>query len=64
VASFVVAALLALMRLRVAPASGGAFWLAVVLTQLVAAAIGWGRAGRLFALTELATAARGPTAVP
>ena len=51
--SLLVAAALLVARLRVTGASAGGFLLAFALTQLAVAAIGWGRASRLFALVEL-----------
>jgi hypothetical protein len=62
-ASLLVAALILLVRLRVHGASIAPFWLAFALTQLAVAAIGWGRAARLFALTALA-ASSGARALP
>lgn len=53
-----VAAVPLLVRLRLTPANAAVFWLAFVLTQLGVAAIGWGRAGRLFALAAVAADAR------
>ena len=55
-ASFAVAAFFLVLRLRVIGASGASFLLGFVLTQLAVAAIGWGRASRLFALAALARA--------
>lgn len=55
--SLVVAMVLLMLRIRVVPAELGAFWVAFILTQLGAAAIGWGRAARLFALAALFTPA-------
>ena len=49
----VVAAVLALVRIRMVPASRGPFLLAFVLTQLIVAAIAWGRMSRLLALHDL-----------
>jgi hypothetical protein len=51
--SLLVASVLLLIRLRLVGGSGGGFWLGFVVTQLAVAAIGWGRASRLFALTAL-----------
>jgi hypothetical protein len=51
--SLVVAAVPLLLRIRVAPAGAATFWIAFLLTQLGVAAIGWGRAARLFALVGL-----------
>ncbi|MGZ3439049.1 MAG: hypothetical protein ACXVDD_06025 [Polyangia bacterium] len=51
VVSLVVASVLVLIRLRLVGGSGGGFWLGFLVTQLAVAAIGWGRASRLFALT-------------
>jgi hypothetical protein len=59
-ASLVVAALL--VRVRIAASTLPP--LGFVLTQLVAGAIGWGRAGRLFALTALATPAASERPLP
>lgn len=53
-----VAAVPLLVRLRLTPASGVVFWLGFLLTQLGVAAVGWGRAGRLFALAAVAADAR------
>jgi hypothetical protein len=52
-AGLVVAALIALVRVRVAPIEGVAFTLALVLTQLGVMAVAWMRAARLFALIAL-----------
>jgi hypothetical protein len=52
-AGLVVAALIALVRVRVAPIEGVAFALALVLTQLGVMAVAWMRAARLFALIAL-----------
>jgi hypothetical protein len=52
-AGLVLAALIALVRVRVAPIEGVAFTLALVLTQLGVMAVAWMRAARLFALIEL-----------
>lgn len=52
-AGLVLAALIALVRVRVAPIEGVAFALALVLTQLGVMAVAWMRAARLFALIEL-----------
>jgi len=53
-ASWLVAAALLVARLRVTGAGPGRFLLALALTQLAVAAIGWGRASRLFSLIGLA----------
>jgi hypothetical protein len=53
-ASWLVAAALLVARLRVTGAGLGGFLLAFALTQLAVAAIGWGRASRLFSLIGLA----------
>ena len=50
----VVAAALLLVRIRVTAASFGGFLVGFVLVQLAVAAVGWGRASRLFALAALA----------
>jgi hypothetical protein len=52
------AALLLAIRLQVAPATGVRFVVGLILTQLAVAAVGWGRASRLFALSELARSQR------
>jgi hypothetical protein len=51
--SLVVASVLLLVRIRMIGANAAVFWLAFIVTQLAVAAIGWGRAARLFALTDL-----------
>jgi hypothetical protein len=51
--SLLVASVLLLIRLRLVGGSSGGFWLGFVVTQLAVAALGWGRASRLFALTTL-----------
>jgi hypothetical protein len=49
-----IAALLPLLvRIRLVGSNGALFWLAFFVTQLAVAAIGWGRAARIFALTQL-----------
>jgi hypothetical protein len=53
VAGTIAAALPLLVRVRVVGSNGLLFWTAFVLTQLGVAAIGWGRAARIFALTQL-----------
>jgi hypothetical protein len=53
-ASAALAALLLLVRLHVTGATIGGFVAGVIATQLAVAAIGWGRASRLFALARLA----------
>jgi hypothetical protein len=50
----VAAALLLLVRVRISAASFGGFLVGFVLVQLAVAAVGWGRASRLFALSALA----------
>jgi len=57
-ASLLVASVLALLRIRVVGSSAPTFWLGVVLTQLAVAAIGWGKASRIMALTALARSSR------
>jgi hypothetical protein len=52
----VVAAVLLLVRLRITGASIGGFLAGLVVAQLAVAALGWGRASRLFALARLARA--------
>jgi hypothetical protein len=52
--SGLVAAVLLLIRLRLTGASVGGFFIGLVVTQLAVAALGWGRASRLFALARLA----------
>jgi hypothetical protein len=52
-AGLAVAAVLALLRIRVAPLGAGAIILGVVLTQLAALALAWSRQARLFALYAL-----------
>ena len=51
--SLLVASVLLLLRLRIVGGNGATFWLGFLVTQLAVAAIGWGRASRLFALTAL-----------
>jgi hypothetical protein len=50
----VVAAVLLLLRIRVTAANFGTFAVGFLLVQLAVAAVGWGRASRLFALCALA----------
>src|SRR5262249_23751224 len=50
----VVAAALLLVRVRISAASFVGFLVGFVLVQLAVAAVGWGRASRLFALSALA----------
>jgi hypothetical protein len=50
----VVAAVFLLVRVRISAASFGGFLVGFVLVQLAVAAVGWGRASRLFALAALA----------
>lgn len=52
-AGLVLAALIALVRVRVAPIEGVAFAAALLLTQLGVMAVAWMRAARLFALVAL-----------
>jgi hypothetical protein len=54
----VVAAVLLLVRIRVSAASFVGFLVGFVLVQLAVAAVGWGRASRLFALAALAGCGR------
>lgn len=54
VAGLLLAALLALARLQVTPASAVPFLGALLLTELIALVIGWMRAARLFALVRVA----------
>lgn len=51
--AFAVALVLVLVRVRVTPSSGGKWVIAFIITQLAVAAIGWGRASRLFALASI-----------
>ncbi|HEX4459769.1 MAG TPA: hypothetical protein VIA18_17445 [Polyangia bacterium] len=60
VVSLVVAFVLLAIRIRLVGSNAILFLLAFIVTQLAVAAIGWGRAARLFALTDLM---RGPVAV-
>lgn len=53
-AGLVVAAVLLLLRIRVTASNFGTFLIGFVLVQLAVAAIAWGRASRLFALSALA----------
>jgi hypothetical protein len=53
-ASYAVAVPLLILRLRISGPSGAALVVGFVLTQLAVAALGWGRATRLFALTAMA----------
>jgi hypothetical protein len=53
-ASLLLASVLGLLRIRVVGSTGFTFGFGVVLTQLAVVAIGWGKASRLMALTELA----------
>lgn len=62
--SVVVASVLLLLRIRMVGAAAPVFWLAFILTQLAVAAIGWGRAARLFALTDLLRAAEPASYTP
>jgi hypothetical protein len=52
-AGTIAAALPLLVRIRLVGSNGPLFWLAFLLTQLGVAAMGWGRAARIFALTQL-----------
>jgi hypothetical protein len=54
IAGWLVTAGLVLVRLRVPVASGAGFWAGFGLTQVAVAAVGWGKATRLFALTAVA----------
>lgn len=49
----VLAALVALVRIRVAPIEGLSFWAALGLTQVAVMAVAWMRSARLFALIAL-----------
>ena len=49
----VLAALVALVRIRVAPIEGLSFWAALSLTQVAVMAVAWMRSARLFALIAL-----------
>lgn len=60
VVSLVVAFVLLVIRIRLVGSNTFLFLLAFIVTQLAVAAIGWGRAARLFALTDLL---RAPVAV-
>jgi hypothetical protein len=51
--SLAVAFVLLVVRIQLVGASAVVFWLAFLVTQLAVAAVGWGRAARLFALTDL-----------
>lgn len=53
VAGLLLAGVVALVRVRVAPVEGLSFWGALVLTQLGVMAVAWMRAARLFALIAL-----------
>jgi hypothetical protein len=55
-------AIILLLRIRLAGATTVTFAAAWLLTQLAVAAIGWGRAGRLIALTALAAEQRSRSA--
>jgi hypothetical protein len=57
-AGLLLATLLLAVRLRVAPVTGIRFVVGLILTQLAVAAIGWGRASRLLALSALARSQR------
>jgi hypothetical protein len=52
-ASYAIALPLLVLRLRVSGPSGAELLLGFVLAQLAVAALGWGRAARLFAFTAL-----------
>ena len=52
-ASLAVAFVLLAVRIRLEGSNAFLFWLAFLVTQLAVAAIGWGRAARLFALTDM-----------
>jgi hypothetical protein len=58
-AGLLLATLLLAVRVQVAPVTGVRFLVGLILTQLAVAAVGWGRASRLFALSALARARRG-----
>ena len=49
----VLAALVALVRIRVAPIEGLSFWAALILTQVAVMVVAWMRSARLFALIAL-----------
>ena len=51
--SLAVAFVFLVVRIRLDGANALLFWLAFLVTQLAVATIGWGRAARLFALTDL-----------
>jgi hypothetical protein len=53
VAATIAAALPLLVRIRLVGSNGLIFWVAFLMTQIGVAAIGWGRAARIFALTQL-----------
>lgn len=57
-AGLLLAAVLLAVRLQVPPVSGVRFVVGLVLTQLAVAAVGWGRASRLYALSALARSRR------
>jgi hypothetical protein len=57
-AGLLLATLLLAVRVRVAPVTGIRFVVGLILTQLAVAAIGWGRASRLLALSALARSPR------
>jgi hypothetical protein len=67
-ASLAVAGVFLLVRLRIDGATPVTFGAAFIVAELAVAAIGWGRASRLFALTELARSRTiefdGPTDTP
>jgi hypothetical protein len=56
VAALAVMGLLGVARLHANGAGIGAFWLAMLLTQLIALTVAWLRCARMFALVELARA--------
>jgi hypothetical protein len=53
VVAAIAAALPLLVRIRIPASNGVLFCIGFVITQLAIAAIGWGRAARIFALTQL-----------
>jgi len=60
IASWAIAAVVLVIRLRVSGGTEAGVWLGFLLTQLAVVAIGWGKASRLLALTALVRAhARG-----
>jgi len=63
-ASYALAVPLLILRLRLSGPSMGALVAGFILTQLAVVSLGWGRAARLFALTELARSARPASVLP